>query len=206
MQATVPRSPPDQGRGLVPHLPVLSEWAAGLGMDPHCSGGAGPPATWPVWPGSQGLGCVSFSSGPPALQGPHLPGRWGSWLLHQLFNNYKGFSDFIVGERELPQARWLTKSRQIIQRTASRLALKPITPVGNKGTDVSNHHKKKKKVSICESESGSALSSSLQPRGSYSPGNSPGQNTGVGSLSLLQGIFPTQESNRGLLHCRQILY
>ena len=31
-------------------------------------------------------------------------------------------------------------------------------------------------------------------------------NTGVGSLSLLQGIFPTQESNQGLLHCRQILY
>ena len=32
------------------------------------------------------------------------------------------------------------------------------------------------------------------------------KNTGVGSLSLLQWIFPTQESNRGLLHCRQILY
>ena len=30
--------------------------------------------------------------------------------------------------------------------------------------------------------------------------------TGVGSLSLLQGIFPTQELNQGLLHCRQILY
>ena len=30
--------------------------------------------------------------------------------------------------------------------------------------------------------------------------------TGVGSLSLLQGIFPTQESNRGLWHCSQILY
>ena len=40
----------------------------------------------------------------------------------------------------------------------------------------------------------------------YSPWNSPGQNTGVGSLSLLQGIFPTQGLNRGLLHCRQILY
>ena len=40
----------------------------------------------------------------------------------------------------------------------------------------------------------------------YSPWNSPGQNPGVGSLSLLQGIFPTQESSRGLLHCRQILY
>ena len=35
---------------------------------------------------------------------------------------------------------------------------------------------------------------------------SPGQNTRVGSLSLLQGIFPTQGSNPGLLHCRQILY
>ena len=32
------------------------------------------------------------------------------------------------------------------------------------------------------------------------------KNTGVGSLFLLQGIFPTQELNRGLLHCRQILY
>ena len=32
------------------------------------------------------------------------------------------------------------------------------------------------------------------------------KNTGVGSLSLLQRVFPTQESNQGLLHCRQILY
>ena len=32
------------------------------------------------------------------------------------------------------------------------------------------------------------------------------KNTGAGSLSLLQGIFPTQESNQGHLHCRQILY
>ena len=32
------------------------------------------------------------------------------------------------------------------------------------------------------------------------------KNTGVGSLSLLQGIFPTQESNRGILYCRWILY
>ena len=36
--------------------------------------------------------------------------------------------------------------------------------------------------------------------------NSPGQNIGLGSRSLLQGIFPTQGSNPGLLHCRQILY
>ena len=32
------------------------------------------------------------------------------------------------------------------------------------------------------------------------------KSTGVGSLSLLQWIFPTQESNQGLLHCRWILY
>ena len=42
--------------------------------------------------------------------------------------------------------------------------------------------------------------------GLYSPWNSPGQNTGVGSPSLLQWIFPTQEWNQGLLHCRWILY
>ena len=41
----------------------------------------------------------------------------------------------------------------------------------------------------------------------YSPWNSPGsQNTGGGSCSLLQGIFPTQGSNPGLPHCRWILY
>ena len=39
-----------------------------------------------------------------------------------------------------------------------------------------------------------------------SPWNSPGQNTGVGSLSLLQGIFPTQGSKPGLPHCGWILY
>ena len=38
------------------------------------------------------------------------------------------------------------------------------------------------------------------------PWNSLGQNTGVGNLSLLQGIFPTQVLNPGLPHCRRILY
>ena len=96
------------------------------------------------------------------------------------------------------------------------------------------------------SESHSVMSISLRPQGLYSPWDSPGQNTGVGSLipspgvlpnpgikprsptlqedflpagpqgkpkntgagslSLLQWIFLTQESNWGLLHCRWILY
>ena len=46
---------------------------------------------------------------------------------------------------------------------------------------------------------------SLRPHGLYTPWNS-GQNTGVGSRSLLQGIFPAQGSNLGLWHCRQTLY
>ena len=42
--------------------------------------------------------------------------------------------------------------------------------------------------------------------GSSVHGIFPGKNTGVGSRCLLQGIFPTQGSNPGLLHCRRILY
>ena len=56
------------------------------------------------------------------------------------------------------------------------------------------------------SESHSVMSNSLQLHGLYSPWNSPSQNTGVGSLSLLQGIFPTQGLNPGLPYCRWILY
>ena len=56
------------------------------------------------------------------------------------------------------------------------------------------------------SESRSVVSDSLRPHGLYSPWHSPGQNIGVGSLSLLQGIFPTQGWNPGLPHCRQMLY
>ena len=60
--------------------------------------------------------------------------------------------------------------------------------------------------SSSKSESRSVLSNSLWPHGLNTPLDSPGQNTGVGSLSLLQGIFPILGSNSGLPHCRQILY
>ena len=57
----------------------------------------------------------------------------------------------------------------------------------------------------------SVVSNSLSPNGwkparLLCPWNSPGNNTGVGCHSLLQGIFPTQGLNPGFLHCRQILY
>ena len=54
-------------------------------------------------------------------------------------------------------------------------------------------------VLLCDPMDCSLLGSSVH-------GDSPGKNTGVGCHTLLQGIFPTQGSNPGLLHCRQILY
>ena len=50
------------------------------------------------------------------------------------------------------------------------------------------------------------MSDSLRPRELYSPWNFLGQNTGVGNLSLVQGIFPTPWLNPGLLHWGRILY
>ena len=71
-----------------------------------------------------------------------------------------------------------------------------------------------KKVSVIntirqsKSERRSVASDSLWPHRLYvySPWNSPGQNIGVGSLFLLQGIFPTEGLRPGLPHCTQILY
>ena len=61
-------------------------------------------------------------------------------------------------------------------------------------------------LKVKESESRLVESNSLRPCGLYSLWNSRDQNTGVGSLSLLQGIFPTQGSNPGLPHGRRIPY
>ena len=56
-----------------------------------------------------------------------------------------------------------------------------------------------------ESESHSIVSYSLWPASFLCPWNSPGKNAGMGSHSLLQGIFPAQGLKPGLLHCRQTL-
>ena len=66
-------------------------------------------------------------------------------------------------------------------------------------------------LNICVCVSCSVVSDSLQPYRVYParllcPWDYPGKNTGVGSHSLLQGIFPTQGLNLALLHCRHILY
>ena len=63
-----------------------------------------------------------------------------------------------------------------------------------------------KLTSSSKSESHSVMPDSLRFHGLYSPWNSLDQNTGVCNFSLVQGIFPNQGSNPGLLYCRQILY
>ena len=59
-------------------------------------------------------------------------------------------------------------------------------------------------VCVCVWESHSVMSNSLPAR-LLSPWDFPGKTIGVGCHLLLQGIFPTQGSNPGLLHCRQTL-
>ena len=101
---------------------------------------------------------------------------------------------------------WLCPS-QVLPLATDRASLQspgdgsgPLRPSEGKGKGESAS-----RFILSESESRSVVSNSLRPHGLYSPWNSPGQNTGVGSLSLLQGIFPTQGSNSGLPHCRWIL-
>ena len=53
-------------------------------------------------------------------------------------------------------------------------------------------------INVCTVKVAESCLTPCDPRGLYSPWNSLGQNTGIGSLSLLQGIFPTQGSNPGL--------
>ena len=79
-------------------------------------------------------------------------------------------------------------------------------PVANSFHFSGTHIREGNGLVTCESESQSIVSNSLRPHGLYSPWKSTGQNTGVGTLSLLQGIFPIQGSNPGLQYCRQILY
>jgi len=88
-------------------------------------------------------------------------------------------------------------------KPATQLGVVGSTP---KGIPAHVQKQNQRLFKVKETESHSVVSDSLRPRGLCSLRNSPGQNTAVGSHSLLQGIFPTQGPNPGLLHCRQILH
>ena len=97
------------------------------------------------------------------------------------------------------QARILDWAAICFSRGSSNQGIKPGSPILQANSFPSEPPRS-------ESESHLVVSNSLRPHGLYSSWNSLGQNIGVGSLSLLQGIFPTQGSNPGFLHCRPILY
>ena len=98
----------------------------------------------------------------------------------------------IISHLKLALEKWHVAPESVYPWVTKSFALLIFPSLGK-----SSHRLKYFKFQECESESHSVVSDSLQPHGLYSTWNSPGQNTGLGSLSLLQWIFLTQESNRG---------
>ena len=155
-----------------------------------------------VW----GMAMLSMSSGEqassghlPSLQGGlqykpcneplwHRSGRALSWWLSSVFQGL-----WVAKKLEVKVAQSCLTLRDPIGFTVRDIVPQILDPITNL---------ERNKVKISQS------CPTLRSHGRYSPLNSPGQNTGVGSLSLLQGIFPTQGSNPGLIHphCRWILY
>ena len=110
------------------------------------------------------------------------PGGLPSMRSHRIGHDW---SDSSSSKLEGDVIHWRDRKRTILERKGNGFGLDTVAS---------------------ESEGSSVISDSFQSHGLYSPWNSPGQNTGVGSLSFLQGIFPTQGLNPGLPHCRRILY
>ena len=120
------------------------------------------------------------------------------WELHPPFYFLQILSPyfFVFG------FQWSERTKILASNTSlpRKRSLVGSIPQGHKQSNMAEHSRLQS-----ETESHSVVSDSLRPHGLYSPWNSPGQNTGVGSLSLLQGIFPTHGFYPGLPHCRQIL-
>ena len=119
-----------------------------------------------------------------------VPYRVLTVVCHTVITQWS-YEPYHIGPSKMRRSQWRVLTKHVpledgIANHSSILAVRtPVIPhMGFPG------------VSECESRS--VVSDSLWPHGLYSPWNSPGQNTGVGSLSLLQGIFPAQGSNPGL--------
>ena len=109
-------------------------------------------------------------------------------------------------QRKSPQRKGLSQPPKVQERRGTTFGIGPLLTTHWLLSQTEHFWKSNYLTDEKWSESHSVMSDSLRPHGLYSPWNSPGQNTGVGSLSLLQGIFPTQGSNPGLPHYRWILY
>ena len=111
--------------------------------------------------------------------------------------------------RKRPWRReWQPTTVFLPEESHGQRSLAGYSPRGRKGLDTTErlHFHYWLCSNYPESESHSVVSVSLWPHGLYSPRNSPGQNTGEDSSSLLQEFFPTQGSNPSLLCCRWILH
>ena len=164
--------------------------------------------------GSQGSGTVQ----PQWLQLSQLPGlsschwaRWPHWLCRCSAGIWpRACSVSSLGPRH---TRWSSSGSECSTADPHILNLSPHLSsyqwrfaTETAGSNPGNLYSSSWIFSLSETESHSVLSEFLSAHGLYSPWNPPGQKSGVGSLFLLQGIFPTQGSNPGLPHCRQILY
>ena len=134
-------------------------------------------------------------------------------VTHKIFEAFYIWKSFLF-----PQSLWIWGSKVFFPLNLLCYLLMAFAAGENSGISIIFVHQKLwllktlKALGIfviipeAESESQSVMSYFLWPHGLCGPWNSPGQNTGVGSLSLLQEIFLTQGSNPSLLHCRWILY
>ena len=104
-------------------------------------------------------------------------------------------ANLIPGVGKIPWRRKLQPTPVFLPVISHGQRIQPgYSPWGCKDSDTTEHLMWSVEMMKNESESLSSVQ------------NSPGQTTGAGSLSLLQGILPTQRSNSGLLYCGQIFY
>ena len=101
---------------------------------------------------------------------------WSSMFFYKYIRLWRLFIIILPKERRLFEANTSKQLRHVLKSLKMKMKVTQLCPI------------------LCD------------PHLLYGPWDSPGQNTGVGSLSLLQGIFPTQGSNPGLPHSRWILY
>ena len=155
---------------------------------------------WDSWALVVGKSCLCAAGGrEPASLGEGAPFSPWSWALLVLSVFLPNLLFPHWGKKAIcpltAKAHEVSEISSCLQ--ASKLAFYHFIGRGRRHT-IPGSKTKVKVAQLCLTLSG--------PHGLYSPWNSPGQNTGVGSLSLLQGIFKTQRSNPGLLHCRWILH